>query len=688
LIGVIGVVGLAFLFGAAPDAAADDPRPEIGTWGVDLEARDTSADPGNDFFRHANGAWLDTYEIPEDLPFYGSFVKLYLRSEEQVREIIEETAGSDAEEGTPARKVADLYNGYLDVDALNAKGLESLEPYFQEVRAAGSHDDIAHLLARFDRIDGGGPFSGSGNTTPFSFYIDQDEKDPTQYIPHFMQSGLGLPDRDYYLGDDNPRFVEARKVYAEYLEKLFIIAGKSEPSMRAERILALETRFAEAHWPSEDMRDIDKTYNKMSRKELQELAPDFPWTRYLGTVGFENQDEFIIMPPSAYAGMAKAFLETPVEVWQDYLDYRLLRNNAEFLPKEVDEVHFEFVSKALWGSEEQRDRWKRGVQFVNGSMGFAVGEIYVERHFTQTAKERIDELVANLIVAMGERLDGLDWMSEETKKQARDKLSKFAVKIGYPEEWRDYSKLEIKEGDLLGNAMRARAFAHDYEVAKLGKPVDRTEWFMSPQTINAYYNSGMNEIVFPAGILQPPFFDPYADDAVNYGGIGVVIGHEIGHGFDDQGRKSDGDGVLRDWWTEGDVERFKKKTDVLVEQYNKFSPLEGMTVNGELTLGENIGDLGGLEIAYHAYKLSLNGGEAPVIEGLTGDQRFFLGFAQIWRSKMRDEIMTQILAADPHSPPEFRVDGSLPNMDAWYEAFDVKPGDAMYLPPEERVRIW
>jgi predicted metalloendopeptidase len=401
-----------------------------------------------------------------------------------------------------------------------------------------------------------------------------------------------------------------------------------------------------------------------------------------------TQNTFIVMEPSAYEGMARIFKETPVPVWQDFLICRLLGTNASFLPKAVDDIQFAFVSRAITGAKEQRERWKRGVQFVNGSVGEAVGQLYVERHFTPTAKERIDDLVDNLLLAMGERIKTLDWMSEETKRQALDKLSKFAVKIGYPEEWRDYSSLEIVAGDLPGNAIRARAFTHDFHINKLGKPVNRKEWFMSPQTVNAYYNSNMNEIVFPAAILQPPFFDPYADDAVNYGGIGAVIGHEIGHGFDDQGRKSDGNGVFRDWWTEEDAARFQEKADILVKQYGRFAPLEGMTINGELTLGENIGDLGGLEIAYHAYKLSLDGKEAPVIDGLTGDQRFFLGFAQIWKGKMRDEILTNQLASDPHSPVEFRVNGVLPNMDEWYEAFDIRPESAMYLPPEERVRIW
>jgi putative endopeptidase len=670
--GLAALGAVIMVLGAAPDAAAENPSPEIGPWGVDLDARDPDVVPGNDFFDYASGHWLATYEIPQDLPGFGSFVKLFLRSEDQVRDIIEETAKGGGEPGSVAQKVADLYNGFLDTDALDAKGLEPLAPYLDKIRAAATPADVARLLAEFDRIDGGG--FGGGGTTPFAFYIDQDEKDPTAYIPHFMQSGLGLPDRDYYLKKDNPRFAEALKVYREYLEKLLAYAGLDDPGMRADLILALETKLAEAHWPAEETRDLDKTYNKMTVDDMAKLAPEFPWGDYMKTEGMGTQKTYIVMEPSAFAGMAKVFKETPIDVWQDFLTYRLLRNNAPFLPKAVDDIQFEFVSKAITGAK--------------GSIGEAVGQLYVEKYFTPTAKERIDELVNNLLIAMGERIKHLDWMSDATKMAAQEKLSKFAVKIGYPDEWRDYSGLEIKKGDLFGNAVRARAFTHDFHVNKLGKPVNRKEWFMTPQTVNAYYNGNMNEIVFPAAILQPPFFDPYADPAVNYGAIGAVIGHEIGHGFDDQGRKSDGDGVFRDWWTEEDAARFKEKADMLVKQYSGFSPLEGMTINGELTLGENIGDLGGLEIAYSAYKLSLGGKEAPVIDGLTGDQRFFLGFAQVWKGKMRDEILTNQLASDPHSPVRFRVNGVLPNMDEWYAAFHVGPDDSMYLPPDKRVRIW
>jgi len=668
-------------------ATSENQHPELGNWGVDLTARDTDVKPGDDFFRYANGHWLDTYQIPEDLPGYGSFTSLFLRCEEQVKGIIEEQAKAGGAPGTLSQKVGDLYSEFLDVDGLDAKGLTPLQPYFDKITAAKTHEDIAVLMGDLGRIDGAGTFRGGGNTL-FEFYIDQDEKTPSQYIPHFQQSGLGLPDRDYYLKDDNPRFVEAKKAYREYLEQVLTLAGESDPGMRADRILAMETKVAQAHWPAEETRDLDKTYNKLSQDDLRKLAPDFPWDPYLKALRLDSQADYIISTPSAYTAMATVFKDTPVEVWQDYLVYRLMRNNSGFLTKELDDATFQFISKAITGAKEQRERWKRGTQFVNHTLGDAVGKLYVEQYFSPAAKARIDDLVHNLLTALGQRIDGLDWMSEATKKAAHEKLSKFTVKIGYPDKWRDYSDLEIAKDDLMGNVFRARAFEYDYNVNKLGKPVDRKEWFMSPQTVNAYYNPSMNEIVFPAGILQPPFFDPYADDAVNYGGIGAVIGHEIGHGFDDQGRKSDGDGVMRDWWTDEDAQRFKKRTDALVARYDAFIPLEGMHVNGQLTLGENIGDLGGLEIAHTAYEISLGGKEAPVIDGLTGDQRFFLGFAQIWKGKLRDAILTNLLASNPHSPVECRVNGPLPNVDAWYKAFDVKPGDALYLPPDQRIHIW
>jgi putative endopeptidase len=673
-------VGAALVgMGLGPVAGTSRAHARIGDFGVDLEGRDESVRAQDDFFRHANGTWMENFEIPSDLAMYGSFTQLFLDSEENVKEIIEDAAAEEAPDGTVARKVGDLFADFTDEEGIEKAGLKPLEADFERVLQANSHTDILRLLGTYERI---------GGTTPFQYYIDQDEKDPTRYLVHFVQSGLGLPDRDYYLEEDNERFAKARDTYRDYLEKMLTLAERDAPGPRAQAIYDFEKRLAEAHWTSAETRDVEKSYNLMTPKALEELAGGIAWDVYLDALGLGDEGEFVVSQPSAFAGMAQVVADTPVEVLQDYLIYRLLRNNAPFLPKAIDDTHFEFTSTALSGAKEKRARWKRGVQFVNGSMGEAVGQLYVDRHFPPEAKQRIDELVGNLLKAFEVRLADLEWMSPQTRKAALEKLSKFSVKVGYPKEWRDYSDLEVHRGDLLGNARRAQLFENKRELGKLGGPVDRDEWFMNPQTVNAYYNAGLNEIVFPAAILQPPFFDPEADDAVNYGAIGAVIGHEIGHGFDDQGRKSDGDGRLRDWWTEEDAARFQIRADALVEQYNGYSPIPGMHVNGELTLGENIGDLGGVEIAHVAYGLSLGGKPAPVIDGLTADQRFFLGFAQIWRAQIRDELMANLLASDPHSPVEYRVNGTLRNVTTFYDAFHVQPGDRLWVAPEERVQIW
>lgn len=677
-----GRMGSAAALAAAGLILAAGPgraNARIGDFGVDLAGRDEAVRPQDDFFRYSNGKWMDEFEIPSDLAMYGSFTQLFLDSEENVKAIIEEAAAEDAPQGSVPRKVGDLFADFTDEERIEDAGLKPLEADFERVLQADSHTDILRLLGTYQRI---------GGTTPFQYYIDQDEKDPTRYLVHFVQSGLGLPDRDYYLEEDNERFAKAREAYHAYLEQMLALAERDAPGPRAQAIYGFEKRLAQAHWTSAETRDVEKSYNLMTPRALDELAGGIDWDVYLDALGLGNEGEFVVQQPSAYAGMAQVVADTPVEVLQDYLIYRMLRNNSGFLPKRIDQTHFEFVSTALSGAKEQRARWKRGVQFVNGSMGEAVGQLYVDRHFPPESKRRIDELVGNLIKAFEIRLADLEWMSPATRKAALEKLSKFTVKVGYPDEWRDYSELEVHRGDLLGNARRAMLFDNERELGKLGGPIDRNEWFMNPQTVNAYYNPGLNEIVFPAAILQPPFFDPNADDAVNYGAIGAVIGHEIGHGFDDQGRKSDGDGRLRDWWTEEDAARFQVRADALVEQYNAYSPIPGMNVNGELTLGENIGDLGGVEIAHYAYGLSLGGKPGPVIDGLTPDQRFFLGFAQIWRGQIREELMANILASDPHSPNEFRVNGTLRNVTAFQEAYGLKPGDELWKAPEERVQIW
>lgn len=680
-----GLVASVLLVSAVLGGPANDPKkPELGAWGVDLTSRDMNAKPGDDFYLYASGHWLETFDIPADLSSYGSFTKLFLRGEDEIKDIIQEQTRATGPIETEGQKIAELYADFMDQKALDARGLSPVEPYFKKIDATKSADDIVKLMGELNRVESG----RGGSVSPFAFYVDQDEKIPSQYIPHFVQSGLGLPNRDYYLKADNQRFVDAKKAYHDYLEKLFTMAGKSDPAKRADGVIALETEIAKAHWPIEETRDLDKTYNKMSRDEIKKLAPDFPWDTYMSALGMGKQKEVIVATPSAYTGMATVFKNTPVTTWQDYLTCRVLRNNSAYLTKDLDDATFAFTSAAITGAKEQRERWKRGVQVVNGSLGDAVGKLYVARYFTPEAKAHIDQLVHNLLVAMGDRIDHNTWMTDATKKAARAKLAKFNVKIGYPEKWRDYTALKIMKDDLFGNMSRVRAFQYDYEVGKLSRPVDRKEWFMTPQTVNAYYNPSMNEIVFPAAILQPPFFDPNADDAVNYGAIGAVIGHEIGHGFDDQGRKADGDGVLRDWWTADDAANFKQRTEALVARFNTFVPLPGMHINGQNTLGENIGDLGGLEIAHRAYVLSLNGKEAPVIDGFTGDQRFYLGFAQIWKAKYRDAALASQVSSNEHSPAEFRVNGPLPCIDTWYTAFNVQPGDSLYLAPDKRIHIW
>ena len=671
---------IATLWIAAATAASANPghTPDIGDWGVDLGGRDRAVRAQDDFFRHANGKWLDTFAMPEDLGSYGSFTALFLQAEEQVHAIVQEAAAAKAPAGGPSQKIGDLYSDFVDESAIETAGMTPIAPELERIAALATHEDVARYLATAMR---------RGGSTPFTYYVDQDEKNPARYVPHFYQAGLGLPDRDYYLVEENEQFRRAREAYRAYLEKMLGFAGASDPAASAERVYTLEKHLAESHWPSADTRDVDRTYNLLARANVVEMAPGFAWNEYLDGLGLAKDLDVIVMMPTAYAGMAEIFSETPVSTWQDYLRYWLVRDTAALLPRDVDDTHFAFTS-ALSGAKKQRDRWKRGVQFVNQAMGEAVGRLYVERHFPASSKAQVSALVDNLLKAFDERIDTLEWMSPETKKRANEKLTQFTVKVGYPDEWRDYSKLVVKRGDLVGNARRAASFEYDRDLAKFDKPVDRNEWLMSPQVVNAYYNPNMNEIVFPAAILQPPFFDPNADDAVNYGGIGMVIGHEIGHGFDDQGRKSDGTGHLTDWWTAEDAARFDERANVLVTQYDGYSPIDGMTINGRLTLGENIGDLGGLEIAHYAYRLSLGGKPAPVIDGLTGDQRFFLGFSQIWRGKIRDEAMASLLASNPHSPVEYRVNGTLRNVDAWYDAFDVKPGDDMYLPEAERVRIW
>jgi predicted metalloendopeptidase len=647
--------------------------------GVELKHIDSSVRPQDDFYQYVNGNWLKSTQIPADRARHGTFIELADKSEAALRSIIEETAAvRERKPGSDAQKVGDLYQSFMDTERVEALGLEPLRPELERVAAVASVDALPELFAELLR---------SGVQTPFLVYVGQDARQSTRYILYAHQSGLGLPDRDYY-SKTEPRFVEVRAAYGAYIEKLLTLAGEKDAAAAARAILALETALAEKSWDRVRNRDREATYNLKSVAELEQLTPGFSWARFLKAAGAEQSPGVIIRQPDYFQAMAEQLQKTPLPVLKQYLTFKVLDEAAPLLSSAFEDAHFAFHGKTLQGLQEERPRWKRGVAAVEGALGEVVGKLYVERHFSPDSKRRMQELVDNLRVAFRQGIEQLEWMSPATKAQAQAKLAKFNVKIGYPDKWRDYSKLEIAAGDLVGNLRRASAFEFQRLMDKLGKPIDRIEWGMPPQMVNAYYSSTMNEIVFPAAILQPPFFNPEADDAVNYGAIGAVIGHEISHGFDDQGSRSDGDGNLRDWWSAEDKEAFQQRTGMLVEQYSGFSPLEGMSVNGKLTLGENIGDLSGLTVAYRAYKLSLSGQQAPVMDGFTGDQRFFLGWAQIWRGLYRDDAMRQLLLTNPHSPGQYRVNGVVRNMPEFHQAFGVKEGDGAWLPPEKRVRVW
>lgn len=657
------------------EQTAQSGAPELGDWGVEIADIDPETDPGDDFFRHVNGKWLDTFEIPEEYSSYGSFTVLFERSEDRVKKIIEDAAAGNAPAGSLEQKIGDFYAAFVDTDAINAKGYDVLADDLAKINAIETHEDVARVM--------GDPRLAV--STPVGIFVNVDAKQTDEYILYITQSGLGMPNRDYYLDD---KFADKRPKYIAYIEQVFDLAGLEGGAEKAQAIFDFEKSLAEAHWEPAKRRNRDLTYNKKTLDELKAFAPELPWDAALEASGLGGQTEFVVREDDAISNTAKIFADTPVETLKAYLTFHQIRNSSAVLPAEMDEANFAFYGTELRGTPKQRERWKRGVAAVNGAMGEAVGKIYVERHFPPESKVQMQELVANLRTALDERLDTLPWMSEETKEQAHAKLEKFTPKIGYPDKWRDYSDLVVVEGEAYQNAANANEFGWNWSISRLGGPVDKTEWGMTPQRVNAYYSPPRNEIVFPAAILQPPFFDPNADPAVNYGGIGAVIGHEIGHGFDDQGRKSDGDGVLRDWWTEEDAANFQELADKLGAQYATYEPIPGFPINPALSMGENIGDVGGLAMAYHAYKLSLNGEEAPVIDGYTGDQRFFMAWAQVWKRVVRDEALKNQIATGPHSPARYRVNGVVRNMDAWYDAFNVTEEDDLYLPPEERVQIW
>ena len=653
--------------------ATSTGKPELGTWGVDLSGMDKTVNPGDSWYQYVNGTWDRNTTIPADKASWGGFGVLAELSNTRTRTLIEDIASKPAPKGTNEQKIGDLYRSFMDEQAIEKAGIEPLKPYLARIDAIHNQHDLAAAFAEANRTGVGGPI-GIG--------LQQDLKNNSVYAAYVGQGGIGLPDRDYYL---EAKFEPIRAKYVEHLTNLFRLAGISDPDARAKRVFDLEKQIAETHWTRVQSRQTEKLYNPKSLAELAQMTPGFDWPTYLEGTGFAGQTRVIVAQPSAVEGSAKIIASTPIDTWKDYLTIRTIRAAAPMLPKAFVDENFSFA-KVLTGTPQLPDRWKRGVAVVNGSLGEAVGQAYVARYFTPDTKAKADELVHNLIRAMDARLANLTWMAPETKAKARAKLAAFTPKIGYPDKWRDYSALEIVPGDMVGNAFRARAFEYNRQLAKMGKPVDRSEWFMTPMTVNAYANPLMNEVVFPAAILQPPFFDPNADPAVNYGAIGAVIGHELSHHFDDQGRKYDPQGNLADWWTPADVERFKTGTDKVVAQYGGYEPVKGTHVNGELTLGENMADLAGLAVAYDAYKLSLHGKPDRVIDGYTGDQRFFLGFGQVWRNKMREAAMMQQLTTDPHSPGQLRPN-VVRNFDQWYKAFNVTSG-ALYLPPEQRIHIW
>ncbi|MDC8830526.1 M13 family metallopeptidase [Alteromonas gilva] len=660
-----------------PTAQTATASAEIGSFGVDLSARDESVKPGDDFFMYASGTWYKNYELPADKTRFGAFNALADRSEEQVKQIIDDIMAS-SELTAEEQLVHDFYTAYMDTDNINAKGISPITPTLKEIENLSSTQDLTRFF---------GESWINGSTSPIYGGLWYNRLDPNEYQLSIGVGGLGLPDRDYYLSDSE-RFVNIRAAYLAHIAQMLEFAGEENPQQKAETILALETKIAEIQWPREKRRDRDLTLNQIARSKLSDTYANFDWDVWLDAQGFKAP-ELNISQPEPVQDVIEIINDTPLDAWKTYLSYHTITNNASMLSDDIYLANFDFYGKTLNGQQEPRPRWKRALSAMSGttSLGFAIGKTYVNRFFPESSKTQMAELVENLRAALGERIDNLDWMGEETKVNAKAKLAAFNPKIGYPDEWISYEGLEISDSDLIGNVRNIDKFFRNKQIEDELKPTDRQRWGMTPQQVNAYYNSSFNEIVFPAAILQPPFFDPNADPAVNYGAIGAVIGHEMGHGFDDQGSKSDAMGIQQNWWSDEDRAAFEQKADMLAAQYSAYEPIEGNFVNGRNSLGENIGDVGGLAMAYHAYKLSLNGKEAPIIDGLTGDQRFFLAWAQVWKEKRTEQSMLNQLRAGTHSPGRFRALAPR-NHDAWYEAFNVQPGDELYLAPEERVRIW
>ncbi len=656
-------------------AASADTAPISG---IDTGDMDKSIRPGDDFFLFMNGAWVAETEIPADKASYSRFAHLNDEAQENVKAIIEESATGDFAKGSDEQKVGDLYRSFMDWETRNTKALEPLQPELDRIAAIAGYDDLAVYMGEAMRRN---------LDAPFSMAQFDDLRIPTHYGVYFFQGGLGLPDREFYFNEDDAS-VNIREEYVAHIEKMFDLAGWEGGADAAQTIMALETRLAGQHMLKEDTRNWDANYNKVALADLGEIMPSFNWAGYLEATQTADVDAIIVIMTDYMKALDGIIQDTDIDTWKTYFNWVALHNTANRLNEALDKQNFAFYGTVLAGTEEQLPMWRRGVSAVNGAVGEVVGKVYVDRHFPPEAKERMLELVGNLVRAYEKSINEIEWMTDETRAQALDKLSKFKPKVGYPDVWRDYTALDIEGDDYFGNMERAAVAEFQREANRRGGEVDKTEWGMTPQTVNAYYNAPQNEIVFPAAILQPPFFNLEADDAVNYGAIGAGIGHEIGHGFDDSGSRFDGDGVLRNWWTDEDRAEFEKRTDMLVKQYSAFAPFDDLNVNGEFTLGENIGDLGGISIGLLAYKMSLDGKEAPVIDGFTGEQRVFLGYAQMWRNKYRDEALRNQIQTNSHSPSMYRANGAVRNVPEWYEAFEVQKGDALYLAPEDRVKIW
>jgi putative endopeptidase len=656
--------------------ACNDKNPEIS--GVIKSNMDTIIRPGDNFEKYVNGHWLKSNAIPADKSSFGSFDLLYDQSQKDVREIIEDAAKQTASEGSDEQKIGDFYASYTNRNARNEKGISPMLPYLKQIDSIQNYSDLAAYFGKANRM---------GISAPFSISVTEDFKNPNKNVLMTWQGGLGLPERDYYLSQDS-KMKDIRTKYLQHLQKMLELSKIEDASSKSKQIMELESKLASIQMKKEDTRDATKLYNVYKYSDLKNLMPDFEWNLMLTNAGIGDQKALVVSQVEYTKKLNDLIQKTSIATWKNFLTWKVIDNASSYLSQDLDAQNFEFYGKVLSGKEKQEEDWKRGVSAVNGSLGELVGKVYVKKHFSPEAKEKMVEMVNNLLDAYAESIKKLDWMSENTKKQALDKVKKFTVKIGYPDKWKDYSKLKINKNDLFGNIERSTLVEYNRMLAKLGKPVDRTEWGMTPQTVNAYYNPTLNEIVFPAAILQPPFFNLEAEDAINYGGIGAVIGHEIGHGFDDQGSGFDGDGVMRNWWTANDLSKFKNKTKTLVGQYSAFKAFDDLNLNGEFTLGENIGDLGGLSIAIKAYKKSLNGKEAPVLDGFTGIQRVFLGWGQVWLENVRDESLRSQIASDPHSPAKYRINGVVRNIPEFYEAFEIKPTDSLYLAPKDRVKIW